>query len=117
MTKYLMSCHYPQGRTQPEPEELARIGKDLDALNGELKAAGSFVFAGGLHDASTATVVQDVGGEIVTTDGPWAETKEHLGGLSIIDVADLDAALAAAARLSTASTLPIEVRPFLEDPR
>ena len=86
--------------------------RDLDALNRELKAAGAWVFAGGLHPPSTATVVRVKDGEVLTTDGPFAEGKEHLGGFTIIKAPDLDAALEWGRRLARATTLPIEVRPF-----
>lgn len=112
MTQYLLSVYYPEGSEQPPPEELAEIGTDVQAVHEELMAAGAWVFGGGLHDASTATVVRVRGGEVLTTDGPFAETKEQLGGFSVIDVADLDAALAWAEKVSKATTCPIEVRPF-----
>lgn len=112
MTQYLLSVYYPEGSVQPPPDELAKIGTDVQAVHEELMAAGAWVFGGGLHDASTATVVRVRGGEVLTTDGPFAETKEQLGGFSIIDVPDLDVALAWAEKVSRATTCPIEVRPF-----
>jgi hypothetical protein len=78
-------------------------------------AAGAWVFAGGLHPASTATVVRVQDGDLLTTDGPFTEGKEHIGGLTIVKAIDLDAALEWGARLSRATTLPIEVRPFRDD--
>ena len=72
------------------------------------------MFGGGLHDAGTATVVTARGGQVETTDGPFVESEEQIGGLSIIDVPDLDDALRWAERLSAATTCPIEVRPFLD---
>ena len=111
MKQYLLSVYQPDGPTPP-PEVLERIGRDLDALNQELKAAGAWVFAGGLHPPSTATVVRVKDGEVLTTDGPFAEGKEHLGGVTIIEAPDLDAALDWGRRLARATTLPIEVRPF-----
>ena len=111
MKQYLLSVFQPEG-TLP-PEELATIDADLEALNQELKAAGAWVFANGLHPPSTATVVRVRDGEMLTTDGPFAEGKEHLGGFTIINAPDLDAALAWARKLATAvAPLPIEVRPF-----
>ena len=86
--------------------------RDLNALNDELRAAGSWVFAGGLHAPDTATVVRAQDGEALTTDGPFAEAKEYLGGFSIVEAADLDEALEWAGRLAQATGLPIEVRPF-----
>ena len=86
--------------------------RDVAALVEEIKAAGAWVFNGGLHAASTATVVRLQDGEVLLTDGPFAEGKEHVGGLLIIEAPDLDAALAWASRAARATTLPIEVRPF-----
>ena len=112
MTKYLMSVYYDEGSSQPAPGELAVITSNVERVHQQLQAEGSWVFGGGLHDPSTATVVRSKGGKVVTTDGPFVETKEQLGGFSIIDVEDLDVALAWAERMSEATTCPIEVRPF-----
>lgn len=111
MKQYLLSVYQPDGEL-PAPEFLERVSRDLDALNRELKAAGAWVFAGGLHPPSTATVLRVQGGEVLTTDGPFTEGKEHLGGFTIIKAPDLDAALEWAGKLARATTLPIEVRPF-----
>jgi hypothetical protein len=111
MPRYLLSVYQPDGPA-PAPEALARISHDLDALNAELRAAGAWVFAGGLHPPGTATVVRVRDGEPLVTDGPFAEGKEHLGGFTIVDAPDLDAALAWGRRLAAATTLPVEVRPF-----
>ena len=89
--------------------------RDLDALNQEMKAAGAWVFAGGLHPPSTATVVRVTDGEVLMTDGPYAEGKEHIGGFTIIKAPDLDAALEWGRKLARATTLPIEVRPFQDE--
>jgi hypothetical protein len=115
MTRYLLSIIQPDGPV-PEPEVLEKIRADLEALNDELRAAGAWVFAGGLHPPSTATVVRSRDGQVLMTDGPYAEGKEHVGGFTVVDAPDLDAALAWAARLAAATTLPIEVRPFRGDP-
>src|SRR5687768_16746866 len=90
MKQYLLSVYQPDGGT-PAPEVLERIMRDVRALNHEMKAAGAWVFAGGLHPASTATVVRLQDGKVLTTDGPFAESKEHIGGFSIIKAPDLDA--------------------------
>ena len=111
MKQYLLSIYQPTGGTAP-PELLEQVTADLEALNRELKESGAWVFAGGLHDPTTATVLRLEGGDVVTTDGPFAEGKEHMGGFTIISVDDLDAALAWGRRVSGATTLPIEVRPF-----
>jgi hypothetical protein len=112
VTRYLLSVWYPAGNTPPGPEELARITRDVDVVHRDLRDACAWVFGGGLHDPSTATVVWSRDGRAVTTDGPFTDTEEVFGGFSVIDVADLDAALAWADRLSEATTCPIEVRPL-----
>jgi hypothetical protein len=111
MSQYLLAMYQPS-EVPPPPEVLDPIMRDLAAINEDLREAGAWVFSGGLHAQSTATVVRAQDGEILTTDGPFAESKEHLGGFTIIDVPDLDAALQWAGRIARASTLPIEVRPF-----
>jgi len=114
MTQYLLSVFQPDGPV-PSPEALAAIGADLDALNEDMRAAGVWVFSKGLLPASSATVVrprQGAADKVLVSDGPFVEGREHLGGFTIIDADDLDAALDWARRLATATTLPIEVRPF-----
>jgi hypothetical protein len=111
MPRYLLSVYQPDGPAPP-PEVMDTIARDLEVLNAELKAAGAWVFAGGLHPPGTATVVRVRDGEALITDGPFAEAKEHIGGFTIVTAPDLDAALAWARRLARATTLPIEVRPF-----
>ena len=112
MNQYLLSVCYPAGATPPPPAALERIRHDVTALNREMQAAGVWVFAGALHPPETATVVQAKAGDVLTTDGPFIESKEQIGGISIIRAADLDAALEWAAKLSRATTTPIEVRPL-----
>jgi hypothetical protein len=107
MTRYLLSVYQPFGEGPP-PENLDQIMADTEALNEEMKAAEVWVFAGGLHSPDTASVVRDD----LITDGPFIEAKEHLGGFTVIDAPDLDAALEWARKASRATTLPIEVRPF-----
>jgi hypothetical protein len=111
MKQYLLSVYQPDGSTPP-PEFLEKVMRDLDVLNQELKSAGAWVFAGGLHSPSTATVLRLQDGDMLMTDGPFAEGKEHIGGFTIIKAPDLDAALEWGRRLARATTLPIEVRPF-----
>ena len=111
MPQYLLSFYQPEGPIPP-PEVLGRIMRELDAINQEIKAAGSWVFAGGLHHPSTATVVRVKDEEVLMTDGPFVEAKEFLGGVTIVTAPDLDAALGWAAKIARATTLPIEVRPF-----
>jgi hypothetical protein len=116
MKQYLLSVHSVEGEPTPSQEQMQQAYKAVDAFNEELKTAGSWVFAGGLHPPSTATVVRSQGGQVVTTDGPFAETKEQLGGFWIIKAADLDAALEWAAKGSAACGAPVEVRPFQDLP-
>jgi hypothetical protein len=116
MKQYLLSVHMVEGEPVPSDEEIQRSYKAVDDFNAELQSAGAWVFAGGLYPPDTATVVRGQGGEVVTTDGPFAETKEQLGGLWVIEAPDLDAALAWAAKGSAACGRPVEVRPFQEIP-
>lgn len=115
MTMYLLTIYQPDG-PPPPPEVLAPVMRDLHALNEELKAAGAWVFSRGLHEANTATVVRARGQELLMTDGPYVEGKEHVGGFWIVHAPDLDAALAWAGKAARATTLPIEVRPFQDVP-
>jgi hypothetical protein len=111
MKQYLLTMYQPAG-TPPPPEALEPIMRDVEALRQEMKDAGVWVFGAGLHDPSTATVVRYRDGDVLVTDGPYAEGKEHVGGVTIIRAADLDAALEWGRRLAAAVPLPIEVRPF-----
>ena len=113
MKHYLLSIYQPDGDPPPSVD-MDQIVRDLDTLNEELKEAGAWVFAGGLHPPSTATVVRARDGDVLTTDGPYAEGKEHLGGFAIITAPDLDAALDWGRKLARATRLPVEVRPFQE---
>lgn len=110
MAQYLLSVYQPDGPA-PAPEFLEPIMRDVEALNREMEEAGAWVFGAGLHPAESATVVRPQGTEVLITDGPFAEAKEHLGGFTVIEAADLDAALGWAEKLARATTLPIEVRP------
>ena len=114
MTQYMLSV-YMDGDPL-SAEEMEQSYKDVDVVNQELKEAGAWVFAGGLHPATTATVVKAQGGEVVTTDGPFVETKEVLGGFWVIQADDLDAALAWARKATVACRGPVEVRPFQDEP-
>ena len=114
MKQYLLTVYQPD--VPPPPAEAHEaIFRDLDALNEEMRAAGAWVFAGGLHPPSTATVIRVSGGETLVTDGPFAEGKEHVGGFTIVKAPDLDAALEWGRRLAQVTTLPIEVRPFQDE--
>jgi hypothetical protein len=114
MAKYLLSVHSVEGEvgdpmTEQEMQQfMGRVG----VLEEEMKAEGAWLFGGALHDAETATVVRVSNGEVLTTDGPFVEAKEHLGGFYLIEADDLDAALGWASKTSAAVSKPIEVRPF-----
>jgi hypothetical protein len=112
--QYLLSIYQPDTESPP-PELLDKVMADLEDINRELETAGQWVFAGGLHAPSTATVLRPRDGEVLITDGPFVEGKEHLGGFTIIKAADLDEAIAWGRRYAEATTLPVEVRPFQGD--
>ena len=112
MKQYMLSINYPPGASPPAPEALQAIMRDVSALRREMKTAGAWVFSAGLSPPSTATVVRFQGSEMLITDGPYAEAKEQVGGFSIVNAADLDAALKWAEKLSRATACPIEVRPL-----
>ena len=116
MKQYLLSVHHIEGQRDLSEDEIQQMYKDVDEVNAELQATGAWVFGGGLHPPATATVVRITDGEVVTTDGPFAETKEQLGGFWVIKAADLDAALAWGAKATRACQAPVEVRPFQDDP-
>jgi len=109
--QYLLSMYQPEGPV-PGPEFLEPIMREIGALREEMKTAGAWIFSGGLHAPATATVVRMKDREVLTTDGPFAEGKEYVGGFTIVRAADLDAALGWARKLVRITTLPIEVRPF-----
>ena len=114
MPRYLLSVHSVEGEAR-EPmtdEEMQQSWKQVQVLEQEMQSADAWVFSGRLHEPDTATVVRSSGGEVVTTDGPFVESREHLGGFYIIQAEDLDAALAWASRVTGAINVPIEVRPF-----
>lgn len=117
MPQYLLSIYQPDG-PPPPPEVLEPIMQNLAVLNEEMRQAGAWVFAGGLHPPETATVLKVAEGEMLTTDGPFVEGKEHLGGFTVIQAPDLDAALSWGGKLARVlSPLSIEVRPFHYDSR
>jgi hypothetical protein len=114
MKMYLLSVVEPEGPLPPA-EFLANVMRDVEAFRKEIKAAGAWVFNGALHPPSSATVVRMNAGEALLTDGPFAEGKEHIGGVMIIQAPDLDAALGWAKKMAKAIPLPIEVRPFRDE--
>ncbi len=112
MKQYLLSIYQPDG-DPPPPEVLDPIMRNVEQLNAEMRAAGVWVFSGPLHPPSTATVLQAKSGDVLVTDGPFVEGKEHLGGFDVIKAADLDEALAWGRKLAAVlEPLWIEVRPF-----
>jgi hypothetical protein len=112
MSEYLLSVIHGDDNAIPEGTDIDEVVRTVDAFNAELQAQGAWVFAGGLHPISDATTVDGTGAEPVVTDGPYAETKEYLGGFWVIQAADLDAAHAWAVKASKACVHPVEVRPF-----
>lgn len=119
MKQYLLSVHGPEWdettHGYPSQEDLEQAFRDVEAFNQKLREQGQWVFGGGLHTASTATVVRFENGRTITTDGPYLESKEHIGGFWVIAAPDLDAALKLAAEASEACKGPVEVRPFQDD--
>lgn len=117
MTLYMLSAHTCEDAA-PDPmtdEEMRQSHQQIGAVESDLKSTGSWVFSGRLHEPDTATVVRLSDGKVLTTDGPFAESREHLGGFYIIEAKDLDAALAWASRVTAAIRTPIEVRPFTDE--
>jgi hypothetical protein len=112
-TQYMLGIYHTDGPV-PEPDRLAAIMAELDVVNTEMKAAGAWVFAGGLAATSSATVVKSDGKDLLVTDGPFTEGKEHLGGFTVIQADDLDEALTWAGRYAhVLAPVSIEVRPFV----
>jgi hypothetical protein len=117
VTQYLLSVHSVEGTPPPAPEEMAVTYDAVGDFNAELRAAGAWVFAGGLLPPGAAAVVRaSAQGDVLITDGPFTEGKEHIGGVWVIEVPDRDEALAWAAKATVACRLPVEVRPFQELP-
>jgi hypothetical protein len=114
MKRYLLTIYQPDG-PPPPPEILNKIVADVGALVQEIKNSGAWVFNGGLHPPTTATVVRARNGDTFLTDGPYLEGKEHVGGFMIVQAPDLDAALEWGRKAARAITLPIEVRPFQDE--
>jgi hypothetical protein len=113
MTQYLLSVHMVEGEdAYASEDEMQEAFKAVDAFNQELQAKGAWVFAGGLQPIDTATTVDGTGTDVVITDGPFAESKEQIGGFWVIEASDLDVALDWAARGSAACKGKVEVRPF-----
>ena len=113
MKTYLISLFSPDG-PPPEDLDLTQVMADLEVVNADIRAAGGWVFAGGLADQGSATTIRTSGAvaDAVLTDGPFVEAKEHLGGVSIVRSGDYDVVLGWAERIAGATGLPVEVRPF-----
>ena len=116
MSQYLLSVHQVEGEEMPPPEEIQRMFDAVDRFNEKVKAAGAWVFAGGLNPIESATTVDNTGAEPIVTDGPFSESKEWLGGFWVIEAPDLDAALVWATEGSKACAAKVEVRPFQDEP-
>jgi hypothetical protein len=115
MKQYLLTIYHPgDENAAPSPEVLDKIMRDVAVIREDMKAAGAWIFSGGLQATNTATVLRVQGRDVLKSDGPFAESKEHVGGVTIVQVPDLNAALGWAERLVQAIGTPIEVRPFME---
>ena len=115
MSQYLLSTYAVEGEgpaAPPTPEEMQTFMQRVIALEAEMDATGTFVFGGALHGPDASTVLRSSDGDVMMTDGPFAEAKEHIAGFYIINADDLDAALAWADKVVNAINHPIEVRPF-----
>jgi hypothetical protein len=115
MTQYLLSVWHDDAYDTDfdvDDPDTQRLMRQVDGFNQEVTSAGAWVFGGGLHPASSATTVRSAGGEVSMTDGPYAESKEQMGGFWVIEAPDLDAALAWAGKAAAACEGPVEVRPF-----
>lgn len=116
MKQYLMAVYYVEGQEAPDAETMQKMYEDVDKFNKKVQEADQWVFGGGLHTPDTSTVVEsEKDGDVVTTDGPFPEAKEQIGGFWVIKAPDLDAALKLAAEASAACRGPVEVRPFQDD--
>jgi hypothetical protein len=110
MARYLLALYQPDG-DPPPPEMLAPIMAELDVLTDQMRAEGAWVFHAGLHPPDSATVVRVRDDQVLMTDGPYTEGKEHLGGFTVVDAPDLDAALRWGQEMARITGLPVEVRP------
>ncbi len=112
MTQYLVAIHHPDDY-DPSVAEDEAMSRDIDALNDEMVAAGARIFVGGLSAASNARSLRaQPNGKVLITDGPYLETKEHIGGFWVLEAANLDDALAWGRKAAVACRAPVEVRPF-----
>lgn len=115
MNQYLLTTYVVEGEPQQgpgDPQDMQMFMQRVMDLEAEMDAAGAFVFGGALHGSGGAKVVRSPSIEVFTTDGPFVETKEQIGGFYIVNANDLDAALGWAAKVTRAIGRPIEVRTF-----
>ena len=116
MNKYLVAIHHPNDY-KPEISEDEKMERDIDVLNEEMEAAGARFFAGGLEPIKNAKSIKaKPDGKVLVTDGPYLETKEHIGGFWILEVASLEDAVAWGRKAAVACRAPVEVRPFISRP-
>ncbi|MGB0034641.1 MAG: YciI family protein [Candidatus Acidiferrales bacterium] len=112
MSQYLVAIHLPDN-FNPSAADEAAMGRDIDTLNEEMVAAGVRIFVGGLTPVREAKSLRaQPDGKVLATDGPYLETKEHIGGFWVLEVADLDQALAWGRKAVVACRVPVEVRAF-----
>ena len=116
MTQYLLSVHVSESDYETPPEEMEQAYADVDRFNDEVQRAGRGCSPAGCMPRRPRRSSTPRGGDVTVTDGPFAETKEHLGGFWVIKAADLDAALDWATKASAACGAPVEVRPFQDEP-
>lgn len=112
MSEYMLSVHHDVGTEFPSMEEMAPMFAAVDRFNRKLQDQGAWVFGGGLMPIEQSTTIDNTGAEPIVTDGPYAESKEYLGGFWVIQAPDLDAALRLAEEASKACAGKVEVRPF-----
>ena len=115
MKRFLLGIYQPDG-PPPPPAQLEPVMREVHALREEMKAAGAWVLSAGLHPPAEARVLRVRGGKALSTDGPFAEAREHLGGFILVQAPDLDAALEWGRKTARATTLPIEVRELRDEP-
>jgi hypothetical protein len=116
MSQYLLAVYHAGSGPDLSKEEMEQSFADVEAVNTQMKDSRAFVFAGGLLPAESATAVRESDGKFLVTDGPYLETKEHMGGFWVIEAPDMDDAMTWARRATVACRLPVEVRPFAAEP-
>jgi hypothetical protein len=117
MSQYLLAVYHAGKGPDLSKEEMEQSFADVEAFNRQLMDTGAFVFAGGLLPSESASVVRVTsGGDFAVTDGPFLETKEHMGGFWVIEAPDYDDAMTLARRATVACRLPVEVHPFAAEP-